>query len=150
LLIFEYEESTYTIFEKVFTEYYKDDLESVKSGLAKLETQHANYIRKFLAFLALKERRAEVLRYCLEEGGFAFEGYFEDEADRYQNQCVKERRKGEDVLWRVLEGSEFRRLFPWKEGEEGEGGEGDGEGDGEEDVDSSEDFDVGGRFPVEW
>jgi hypothetical protein len=54
--------------------------------MTKLEDQHAKFLRKILALRALQLRKVEVLRYCLEVGGFPYEAYFEDEADNVREE----------------------------------------------------------------
>lgn len=111
--------------------------------------------------LALQGRRSTILKLCLDEGGFAFEHYFEEAANRFQNAS------DDPETFKVLEESTFRKLYPrsaiHNEGddERRSGEEEDHEKeDYEMDVDPREDysesedpaavFDVGGRLPVDW
>lgn len=65
-------------------------------------------MRKRLAFLALQDRRADVLQHCLEKEDFPYESYFEDEANTVESDKDSE-------TFKVLEGSKFRKIFPRKE-----------------------------------
>ena len=46
------------------------------------------------------------LSFCLDQGGFAFEHYFEEAADRFQNAS------DDPETFKVLEESEFRKQYP--------------------------------------
>lgn len=66
---------------------------------------NASKFTQCLAFLALQERRADVLKLCLDGGGFGYTAYFYREAE-----TVK---KGIDPeIWTILEESSYRRLNP--------------------------------------
>ena len=91
----------------------------------------AKGVKTSLAFLALQERRPDVLKLCLDEGGFPYEAYFIIEADELDE-------KKDPETFAVLEQSRFRRLMPRKP-------PGEVKSDNPAAV-----FDRGGKFPVEW
>lgn len=95
-----------TPFENVFKAYRTGDVEEVKPSLDLLSKEHANYVRKSLAILALQDRRSAILKLCLDPGGFQFEHHFEDAVNAFQN--------ASDVLetFKVLGESKFRKIFP--------------------------------------
>jgi hypothetical protein len=113
-------------------------VDDVKACLARLSDEHAKYVRESLAALALQDRRPSILKLCLDQGGFAFEYYFVDAADRFQNAS------DDPETFNVLEGSRLRELYPRlaprteEDDEESDGG------------DPSKAFDRGGRCPVGW
>ena len=85
--------------------YRNGSLNDIRDTLRPLNEEHAKCARKSISFLALQERQAEVLEFFLDEGGFPYESYFEDGANR-----VKE---GDDPdTFRVLEESRFRVIYP--------------------------------------
>jgi hypothetical protein len=57
------------------------DLQAIEKATTKLEDRNAKFLREILALRAVQLRKAEVLRYCLELGGFPYGSCFEDEAD---------------------------------------------------------------------
>lgn len=86
-----------------------------------------------MALLALKKRQAKMLEMCLNlEGGFPYEAYFVDEADR-----VEESKDPE--TFRVLERSTLREYYP----RQPPGGPG-------RDDNPAATFDRGGSLPVDW
>ena len=117
-----------------------------------MNDRNAKGIRQPLSFLALQERRADVLKYCTDPDGFPNEPWYEAEANRVDKSKNPE-------TFRVLEQSHFRHLGtgvePLYESDHEE--EDEDEEDDDNDDDDSDDliaraaaFDVGGRFPVEW
>lgn len=115
-------------------------MKEVKASLDKLSTEQANFVRKSLAALALQDRRASVLKLCLDQGNFAFEHYFEDAANKFQNAS------DDTETLKVLEESRFRKLYPLPiPGADGGGGD---ESEGAEEPCSV--FDAGGSLPVDW
>jgi hypothetical protein len=88
----------------------------------------------------LQDRRSDILKLCLDQGGFAFEYYFEDAADRFQNAS------DDPETFKVLEESKFRKLYPRRAPRNDEDVEEESEGE----EDPSEVFDRGGRLPVNW
>jgi len=129
-----------TLFENVFRAYRTGDVEEVKASLNQLSDEHANYVRKSLAVLALQDRRSTILKLCLDQGGFAFEHYFEDAANRFQNAS------DDPETFKVLEESRFRKLYPRPTPR----AKADSEQELEDEEDPSEVFDQGGRLPVDW
>ena len=109
-------------------------IDDVKTKLDVLEEEQAKFIRGLLALLSLQERHSEILKLCLSLNGFAYEGYFEDEANRVSEDCDPE-------TFKVLEESDFRkgcpRIAPGTE-------------EYDDDEDPSGVFDVGGSYPVYW
>ena len=86
------------------------------------------------------DRRSDILKLCLDQGGFAFEHYFEEAADRFQNAS------DDPETFKVLEESEFRKECPRKAPRNEEDVEEEPEGE----EDPSGVFDEGGRLPVIW
>ena len=120
-------------FEAVFKAYRTGSTDDVRDKLASLSDEHAKCIRKSLSLLALQERRADVLKLCLDQGGFPYEAYFEDEAN-----VVDENKDSE--TFEVLEQSRFRQVYPRRP-------PGNVVDDEEEEPFP---FDTGGSHPVEW
>jgi hypothetical protein len=94
-----------TPIENVFTAYRTGDVDEVQASMARLSDEHATLVRKSLSMLALQDRRAGVLKLCLDQGGFAYEHYFEDAANQ-----VSESEDPE--TFEVLENSRFRQIYP--------------------------------------
>lgn len=80
-------------------------MEEVKQKLEALPKEYEQGMRKIQAFLALQDRRADVLKLCLDEGKFPYESYFEDEANEIDPEKDPE-------TFKVLEASEFRKMHP--------------------------------------
>lgn len=111
-------------------------------------------MRESLAYLAVKDRCADMLEMCF-EGRFRYEGYFQDEADSVDPESDPE-------TFRVLEHSRFRQSYPRKDpadyNSDNEDDDDTDSGVGYDDAELDElardraaaAFDVGGRFPVEW
>ncbi|KAJ9668244.1 hypothetical protein H2201_001674 [Coniosporium apollinis] len=129
-----------TLFEDVFATYRTGDVDQVKASLARLTDEHAKYLRKSLAVLALQDRRSGILKLCLDQGGFAFEHYFVDAADKFQNAS------DDPETFKVLEESKMRELYPRSAPHTEEDSEEESEGE----EDPSEVFDEGGKLPVDW
>lgn len=127
-------------FEEVFTAYRTGDVDEVKACLARLSEKHAGFVRKSLATLALQDRRSRILKLCFDQGGFAYEHWFEDAANKFQNAS------DDPETFKVLEESRFRQLYPRKAPRT--------KADSEEGLEGEEDpsavFDKGGEFPVDW
>jgi len=128
-----------TPFEDVFTAYRTGDIDKVKASLARLSDEHARYIRQSLAVLALQDRCSGILKLCFEEG-FTFSGYFVDAADEFQNAS------DDPEIFKILEESKLREQYPRLPPRP----EDDGEEESEGEMDPSEAFDRGGKFPVDW
>ncbi|KAJ9637274.1 hypothetical protein H2199_007561 [Coniosporium tulheliwenetii] len=122
-----------TLFEDVFATYRTGDVDQVKASLARLTDEHAKYLRKSLAVLALQDRRSGILKLCLDQGGFAFEHYFVDAADKFQNAS------DDPETFKVLEESKMRELYPRSAPHTEEDSEEESEGE----EDPSEVFDEG-------
>lgn len=144
-----------TPFEDVFKAYRNGGVAEVEAALNALsKPDHVREFRKTLAMLALQERRADVLKMCLDAGGFSYESYFQDEANRLDPNKDPETDK-------VLEESDFRKKYPrkrwipWEERgakeERDSGEESDGEDEDNDDweVDIAA-FDEGGEFEIDW
>lgn len=124
-------------FEEVFTAFRTGTVEDVKAKLAPLDEKYVGDIRKSLALYALQCRRADVLKLCLDKGGFAYEHYFEDEADRVDP-------KTDPKTFKVLEKSHFRQLYPRLTGPPDDGYDPNGS------YHPERVFDRGGKYPVDW
>lgn len=116
-----------------------------------LSEEHATNVRKSLAMLALQERRADILKMCMDYGGFLYEGYFEDEANRVEEEKDPE-------TFRVLENSGFCQLYPKPDDTQQNSDSDDDSGMGYDDQELDDrartriaaDFDVGGQYPIDW
>ncbi|OCL12218.1 hypothetical protein AOQ84DRAFT_386280 [Glonium stellatum] len=129
-----------TPFENVFEAYRMGNIDDIKAKLDVLGEEQAKFVRKLLALLSLQEGCSEVLKLCLDLGGFAFEKCFEDEASRVSED-------NDPKTFKVLEESEFRKTYP-RRTPITENSNDEGEDDGYEDP--SADFDEGGSHPVDW
>jgi hypothetical protein len=122
-----------------------------------LRQDYAQDLTRSLALLALHERRADVLELCTKRGVVYNSYAVEDEANWVDP--VKDPRTEA-----VLEGSEFRRLYPRRLAQSGtagsservlkEGGRDGHEDDGDNEEVQAEvdpgDFDEGGEYAVDW
>lgn len=120
--------------EAVFIAYRRGTLNDVKRKLSVLRGTHAQAVNGSLAFLALQERRPDVLKLCLDQG-IAFEPIFHVEAENVDREIDPD-------TFNVLEQSEFRWLNPRDTSEERE-----------QKLNSRDPavvFDKGGKMPVEW
>ncbi|QIX02278.1 hypothetical protein AMS68_007795 [Peltaster fructicola] len=126
--------------EAVFQAYKTGSLNDVKAKLAELTDNTAMYVRKSLCFLALRDRNAKMLKFCMDEGGFPYESYFEDEANRVDPAKDPE-------VDAVLEQSEFRKMYPRRPAP---GDAEDGDDDSVLSYDPAKEFDEGGSHPVDW
>ena len=86
------------------------------------------------------DRRSDILKLCLDQGGFAFEHFFEDAADEFQNAS------DDPETFKVLEESEFRKIYPRQPPRNVEDAEEESEGE----EDPSGVFDKSGSLPVNW
>lgn len=90
--------------EAVFIAYRNDAREEIDKRLGQLADEQQTGMRQALAVLALRERRADILKMCLDHG-FPYEQYFE----RAANFIKKE---NSPRTFQVIEESEFRRQRP--------------------------------------
>ena len=119
-------------FEDAFKAYREGSLNEIRDRLAALSKEHVKFMRASLATLALQERQAETLEMCLnQDGGFPYEAYFVDEADRVE-------RSQNPETFRVLEQSDLREHYPRPPPGPGKDG------------DAGATFDRGGKLPVDW
>ncbi|KAM7183848.1 hypothetical protein V8F33_013344 [Rhypophila sp. PSN 637] len=144
-----------TPLENAFKALDNQDLPTIQRAVALLEDnqqQHAKkFLLKLLALRALQLRKAEVLKYCFDIGGFPYEAYFEDEADKVHGDEDPE-------TFKVLEESHFRKIYPRKvkvgnEDDDYDMDESDltaEERDFKERLRAAMTFDKGGEFPVDW
>lgn len=93
--------------EAVLMACHQGHLEEVKQNITSIDEKDASWMSATLAFLALKERRADILQFCFDQGNFPFESFFEEEANR-----VKKDKDPE--TFEVLEKSRFREMHPRK------------------------------------
>jgi hypothetical protein len=89
--------------EAIFLAYRNESCKEVDRKLKLLEDEQQDGMRKALAMLALRERRSEVLKMCLDHG-FRYGSDFEDAANR-----VKEVKSPE--TYKVIAESDFRRQY---------------------------------------
>jgi hypothetical protein len=143
-----------TPFEDVFKTYRKGSLDEVKQKLDALPKEYERGIRKIQAFLALQDRRADVLKFCVEKDDFPYEAYFEDEANMVEPEKDPE-------TFKVLEESQFRKVYPRRaknpDSERVEKSSGaprlrlSGKAKREKTLmEIAATFDVGGSHPVDW
>ncbi|KAI2466206.1 hypothetical protein F4781DRAFT_365244 [Annulohypoxylon bovei var. microspora] len=92
-------------FESVFKAYHTGTLEDVVANHDSLDEKHAKYICQLLATRALLDRRADVLQFCLDRGGFDYESNFKFEANTVYE-------KNHPKTFTVLEASKFREVHP--------------------------------------
>jgi hypothetical protein len=135
-----------TPIKDIFMTYHSGEFGDIKDKLELFEAdeggEEARYVARkvtaSLAQLALQDRRADVLKLCLDRG-FTYENYFIDAANNL------ERDNPDSEICEVLQESDFRKMWPWpipkEEGEEGEEGE---------ETPPWEAFDYGGSHPVDW
>lgn len=121
--------------EAVFKAYRHDDLDVVKAKLALLDGMPAQGVRESLTLLALQERRANVLEFCLARGGHPSDA-FRTEADSVDAERDPE-------TFNVLEKSPFRSMYPRVRPKKCSGNCGAPPG-------AAATFDIGGRLPVNW
>jgi hypothetical protein len=120
-------------FEAVFKAYRYSTVEDVKDCLSKLDAAHAKGLRSPLGILALQERRADVLNFCLEQG-MPFGPYFQEEADRVDS-------KTDPETFAVLERLYRPRMLKRSVKSKAEDDWG---------MKAAAAFDVGGSHPVDW
>lgn len=119
-------------FKTVFQAYRRGSVDETRDGLAALAENHVKWMRGSVAFLALQDRRSKMLEMCLNlKGGFPYEAYFVEEADR-----VEESKDPE--TFRVLERSTLREYFPRQAAGPGR------------DENPAATFDRGGKLPADW
>ncbi|KAI0449559.1 hypothetical protein F5B21DRAFT_44750 [Xylaria acuta] len=114
-----------TPFENIFKAYRIGTFSDLITQHDNLEAKDAKNIRKLLAMRALLDKRPDVLRFCLDKGGFEYDEMFKEEANKTWNQEHPE-------TFRVLQASEFRRIHPRGNNHR------------------SAVFDAGGALPVDW
>ncbi|KAI0122235.1 hypothetical protein F4814DRAFT_408030 [Daldinia grandis] len=111
-------------FGKVFEAYRAGSLEDVIAEHDSLDEKYTKHIRRLLAMRSLRDRRADVLRFCLGLGGFEYDDIF-----RFEANIVKEDKHPK--AYAALEESAFRKLHPRS-------------------LPPWEMSDIGGPFPVNW
>ena len=90
--------------EAVFFAYRNDSYEEIDKKLKLLEKEQQIGMREALAMLALRERRSEVLKMCLDHS-FQYLDGFEDAAN-----LVKQDKSPK--TYKVIAESNFRRQYP--------------------------------------
>ena len=132
--------------EAVFQTYRHNTLDDIRSKLSALEGMPSTVmpstavegVKQSLALLACQERRADVLKFCLDEGEFPIAATMDEEANRVD---VDKDPETFNVLrqsrqfQQIRERNEERRKY-----EEEYGGA----------TDPSAVFDKGGKLPVPW
>jgi hypothetical protein len=96
----------------------------------------AEGVKYSLAVLALQERRVDVLKYSLEQGGFPFEEHVRSEAGRVESY-------EDPKTFEILEESQYGLLYPMIRRQPCSGKCGAPPG-------VAAVFDKGGRLPVDW
>ncbi|KAI1128705.1 hypothetical protein F5Y10DRAFT_240058 [Nemania abortiva] len=115
-----------TPFEQIFKAYKANDLEAIKSGVQKMQKDHVPYLLRMLAMGAMIDKRAEVLEFCLDKGGFQHEPNFVRMADIVT-------KEDEPEMFRALTGSGNKKRVSIGVG-----------------ADIAAEIDIGGKWPVEW
>lgn len=98
--------------EAVFKAYRHNTFDDVKNKLALLEGVPAagfKGVKKSLALLACQERRADVLKFCLDQGGFPIEASFEDEAESVDAE------RDPETFNTLQQSRQFRQIHAWDE-----------------------------------
>jgi hypothetical protein len=122
-------------FKEAFKVYFDSGVNELHEKLSLLRAADARNVRNSLALLALRDQRADILKYCLDQG-FNWNGCFVDAANNF------ERTNEHTEITKILHDSKFRQDWPWPihkrqkiEGEESG---------------PAEDFDYGGEYEVNW
>ena len=128
----------------MFKAYRYSLLEDVKAKFAELGGQPTKAIINTLALLALQDRRADVLNYCLNEVGYNGPPDFS-----FFNEAVVYVDESKDpAIFGTLERSTFRKVFPKEQYNEARAPE--SYHDRAPGPRALLDFDVGGKFEVKW
>ena len=90
--------------EAIFIVYRNGSCDDVGKTLARLEVEQQKGMRAALAILALRERRADILKMCLDHG-FTYGEAFEDAANRVKPD-------NNPKTYKVIQESDFRRQYP--------------------------------------
>ncbi|KAF2673834.1 hypothetical protein BT63DRAFT_437435 [Microthyrium microscopicum] len=130
-------ESTQDIvpFKKAFKAYFDRDMKELHDQISLLRPADAKSVRSSLAIIALRDERADVVKYCLDEG-FNWNSWFLDAANSYEKINKK------TDITKILHESQFRVDWPWpipKPKRSAKKGE----------IDFAA-FDYGGRYAVNW
>ena len=88
-----------------FRAYRTCTVDIVQDTLELLREEHATFVEQSLSLLALRERRDDALKLCLDLGGFTYEEDFVAEANQVEKDVDPE-------IYRILKKSEFRHLHP--------------------------------------
>ena len=88
-----------------------------------LEAHHP-YILRMLAMQALVDRRSDVLKFCLDRGGFEYESNFVKRSNNVFEELHPR-------TYKVLQESDFRKQHPLQ-------------------PHPASEIDVGGKYPVNW
>ncbi|KAF3059922.1 hypothetical protein GL218_04554 [Daldinia childiae] len=111
-------------FERVFEAYRTGSLEDVIAEHDSFDEKYTKHIRRLLAMRSLRDRRADILRFCLKLAGFEYDFAFKWEA----NLVTKD---DHPKTFEALEESPFRKVHPRS-------------------LPPWEMFDNGGPFAVDW
>ena len=130
--------------EAVFLAYRHGNVQEVEGRLALLEAKGppraVRGVKKSLALISCQERRADVLKFCLDLGKFPFEASLEDEMERVDQEADPE-------TFEVLQQSEqFQRILAQNERNRENRERMEQQGI----KDPSVTFDKGGKLPVNW
>lgn len=101
-----------------------EDLEQIESIVSHMEEGQVPWVLRMLAIQALLDRQPDVLKFCLDRGGFEYDENFVHQADILNKNKYPE-------IFKALEGSEFRRLHPCTQH-------------------PAFATDIGGEYPVDW
>ncbi|KAI1862765.1 uncharacterized protein JN550_009912 [Neoarthrinium moseri] len=93
-------------FMRLFGAYHTRNLEQMQAYHGSLHETQASYMRRLLAMRALWDERADVLRFCLQRGGFTYEKHFEERANLAESRSPE--------LKAAMEGTRFRWENPFK------------------------------------
>ncbi|KAI1735337.1 hypothetical protein F4680DRAFT_307646 [Xylaria scruposa] len=113
-----------TPFEQVFKAYSAQDLEAIIFRVRSMQEDHVPHLLRMLAMRALLDKRADVLNFCLNEGGFEYEPNFVKRAD-----IVSQDKDPE--IFRILTESDFGKKHTVGQH-------------------PAFQLDIGGKYPVDW
>jgi hypothetical protein len=122
-------------FKDVFKAYQEDGVDGIQEKLALLKDEDARNIVLALAIHALQDVRKDVLEFCLNRG-FNWSEFFLDSANDF------EKKKKDADICKVLQQSEFRRMWPWPIKRKAR--------NPDEEEDPAEIFDYGGEYEIPW
>ncbi len=136
--------------------YRTDPVKDVDKKLELVTGESNKHLRASLAWLALQDRRADVLNSCLSKGSMPYHGWFQRPADSVDAEKDAE-------IFQMLEKPHFREFYPRRNPADHEDRQDDESSDEDSGINYDDDekdekfrlkvagdFDIGGRFHVAW